>query len=189
MATPAAAPSAAFAVRTATRADLPALRALIDLSVRGLGAPFYTPAQIEASLRHVFGPDTHLVDDGTYLVAVGEGDAAELAGAGGWGRRRALYGGDQARAADDPLLDPSRDAARLRAFYVHPRWARRGIARAIAESCLAAMRAEGFRTVELLATLPGVPLYRALGFVEVEPYAVPMPGGLTLPCIVMRRAV
>src|SRR3712207_5085980 len=126
-----------FAVRHATDADLPALRALIAASVRGLSAGYYTPEQAESALVHVFGPDTQLIADGTYYVA--EADGA-LVAAGGWSRRRTLYGGDQTKAGADPLLDPATEPARIRAFFVHPAWARRGLGRALFAHCLAAAR-------------------------------------------------
>ncbi len=110
-----------------------------------------------------------------------------LAGCGGWSRRRTLYGGDQMRAPEDPLLDPRTEAARIRAFFVHPGFARRGVGRAILEACLDAARAAGFRRVELAATLPGVPFYRAFGFEDREPLEAPMPGGLALPVLRMER--
>src|SRR5215207_8952415 len=122
-------------LRLATPADVPALRRLIEASVRGLSAGFYTEPQVESALRHVFGPDSQLIADGTYYVMTD--GAGELVAAGGWGRRRTLHGGDQMKAADDPLLDPAVDGARVRAFFVHPAWARRGLARRLFERCTA----------------------------------------------------
>jgi GNAT superfamily N-acetyltransferase len=112
-----------------------------------------------------------------------------LAGCGGWSKRKTLYGGDQMKAADDPLLDPAVDAARIRAFFVHPGFARRGVGRAILDACLDAARRAGFRRVELASTLPGVPFYRAYGFVEREPLEAPMPGVPGLPVIRMERSL
>ena len=171
-------------LRLATIGDVPALTELIPLSARALSTGFYTEEQTEAAIRYVFGPDTRLIFDGTYFVAEERG---ELAGCGGWSRRRTLYGGDQMKAAEDPLLDPRTEAARVRAFFVHPSFARRGVGSAILEACLDAARAAGFRRVELASTLPGVPFYRAFGFEEREPLGVPMPGGLSLPVIRMER--
>ena len=171
-------------VRLATAADLPAIAALIPISARALSRGFYTEAQTEAAIRHVFGPDTRLVADGTYFVAEEE---SALSGCGGWSKRRTLYGGDQMKSADDPLLDPRTDAARIRAFFVHPGFARRGVGRAILEACLDAARAAGFRRVELASTLPGVPFYRAFGFEEREALEAPMPVGFGLPVIRMER--
>lgn len=170
-------------LRTATFADVPELRDLIARSVRGLSVGLYSPAQTEAALVHVFGVDTQLVADGTYYVI--EEDSA-LVAAGGWSARRTMYGGDQAKREVDSLLDPGTEPARIRAFFVHPDWTRRGLARQLFAACESAARARGFRAFELVATLPGEPLYRALGFTPIEPIPVPMPGDLTLPCLRMR---
>jgi GNAT superfamily N-acetyltransferase len=170
--------------RLATIGDLPALVELIPASARALSRGFYTEQQTEAALRYIFGPDTRLITDGTYFVV--EEDGA-LAGCGGWSRRRTLYGGDQMKPGEDALLDPSTDAARIRAFFVHPDYARRGVGSAILDACLEAARAAGFRRVELAATLPGVPFYRALGFEECETLEAPMPDGQALPIIRMER--
>src|SRR5262245_21762149 len=122
-----------FQLRLATSADVPRLHELIERSVRELSVGYYTAAQIESSLRHVFGPDTQLIEDQTYFVI--EGPAGELVAAGGWSRRQTLYGGDQMKSAADPLLDPATQPARIRAFFVHPDWARRGLARQLFERC------------------------------------------------------
>jgi GNAT superfamily N-acetyltransferase len=175
-----------FGVRAATNADVPALRALIAASVRGLSAGYYTPEQAESALVHVFGPDTQLIADGTYYVVESAGG---LVAAGGWSARRTLFGGDQTKSGEDAALDPSTEPARIRAFFVHPAWARRGLGRLLFEHCLAAARAAGFRELTLVATLPGVPLYRALGFVEREVFAVPMADGLELPVVRMTRGI
>lgn len=176
-------------LRPATPDDLPALRALIDASVRGLSGGYYTPAQIESALRYVFGPDTQLIADGTYYVVdAAEGDG-RLAAAGGWSARRTLYGGDQTKGADDPRLDPAVDSARVRAFFVHPDYARRGLARRLFAECLTAARGAGFRALELMSTLPGEPLYEALGFVARERVAVTLPDGVALPLTRMTRPV
>jgi GNAT superfamily N-acetyltransferase len=173
-------------LRLATADDVPALRALIPRSVRALSRGWYDDAQIEAAIEHVFGPDTQLIADGTYFaVAAG----AELVACGGWSRRRTLYGGDQAKSGDDPVLDPTRDAARIRAFFVAPEWARRGLASQLMRACMDAARAAGFRALELGATLPGEPLYRRFGFEVVERTATPLPGGQFLPLVHMRRSL
>lgn len=174
------------AIRLARPDDVPAIRRLIDASVRGLSTPHYTSAQIDSALRHVFGVDTQLIADGTYFVFDG---GEELAAAGGWSRRATLYGGDQLKTGADPLLDPSVDAARIRAFFVHPSWTRRGLARLIFEACLDAARRDGFRLFELAATLPGEPLYSALGFTLAERYAAHMPDGEVLPLARMTRPI
>ena len=170
-------------LRTATFADVPELHDLIARSVRGLSVGMYSPAQSEAALVHVFGVDTQLVADGTYYVI--EEDSA-LVAAGGWSARRTMYGGDQAKKEVDSLLDPSTEPARIRAFFVDPGWTRRGLARRLFSACESAARARGFRAFELVATLPGEPLYRALGFTAIEPIPVPLPGDLILPCLRMR---
>lgn len=173
-------------LRTAHAADVPAIRQLILDSVRGLSASTYSPDQIDSALTHIFGVDTQLVVDGTYYVVLDE-DA--VVAAGGWSGRQTLFGGDQHKGEADLTIDPATAPARIRAFFVHPAWARRGLAREIFAACEAAAAAAGFRRFELMATLPGVPLYRALGFAELESVSVPLPDGLTLPCIRMDRPV
>jgi GNAT superfamily N-acetyltransferase len=171
-------------LRFATPLDVPRLRVLIEHSVRALSVGYYTAAQIESALRYVFGPDTQLIADGTYYV-IEEVDGA-LAAAGGWSRRRTLYGGDQMKGMEDPLLDPATEAARIRAFFVHPAWARRGFGRRLFARCAEDAARAGFRTLELMATLPGEPLYRALGFTELERTAARLPDGEVLPVVHMR---
>lgn len=173
-------------LRPATMGDIPAIRALIDVSVRGLSLGFYSPRQIESALRFVFGPDTQLVADGTYFVAVADD---QLAGCGGWSRRRTLFGGDQMKDVADPLLDPATDAARIRAFFVHPAFARRGLGSALIDRCLAEARAAGFSRVELMATLPGEPLYRSYGFGELERVESRLADGVVLPMVRMERSI
>lgn len=173
-----------MSLRLATHADLPALQELIERSVRSLSVSFYTPAQIDAAMRHVFGVDTQLIADGTYYMIAGPSGPVA---AGGWSARRTLYGGDQMKSAEDPLLDPATDAARIRAFFVHPDWARRGLARQLYETCEHAAYAAGFRQLELMATLPGEPLYRALGFTAVERVVSTLDGDVDVPFIRMTR--
>lgn len=173
-------------IRRATEADVPVLKELIPLSARELSRGFYSDAQTESAILYVFGPDSRLIADGTYFVAEEDG---RLAGCGGWSRRRTLYGGDQTKSGDEPLLDPATEAAKVRAFFVHPGFARRGVGSRLLEACAAAARAAGFRRLELAATLPGVPLYAARGFVERERLEVPMPDGRTLPIVRMDRDV
>lgn len=169
-------------------ADVPALRRLIESSVRGLSVGFYSDQQIESALRYVFGVDSQLIADGTYFLIEGEGQ--EVAAAGGWSRRATLYGGDQHKTSSrDPLLDPATDAARIRAFFVDPRYARRGLARRLFDACHEAARRAGFRTFELGATLPGVPLYEALGFTAHERVDAAMPDGVVLPVVRMSRPI
>jgi GNAT superfamily N-acetyltransferase len=172
-------------IRAATMADVPALNALISASVRQLSVGFYSPAQVDAALRAVFGVDSQLIADGTYHVI--DGDSGPAA-AGGWSGRDTLYGGDQAKGAVDPLLDPATDAARIRAFFVHPAYARRGLARQLYGACERAALAAGFRRFELMATLPGEPLYAALGFGVVEHVLLSL-GDVDVPFKRMARAI
>lgn len=173
-------------LRLASMGDLPALGALLQASVRGLSNGFYSSAQVDSALAHLLGTDSQLITDGTYyLVEVG----GEIAAAGGWSKRLTLHGGDQAKHGDDRLIDPAVEPARIRAFFVHPRWARRGLATLLFHECSLAARAAGFRAFELTATLPGEPLYAALGFEVVERGAVPLPDGLELGTARMRRSL
>ncbi len=174
-------------LRLATPADVPELGRLIEQSVRALSAGYYTGPQIESALVHVFGPDTQLIADQTYYVI--EGEAKGLEAAGGWSRRRTLYGGDQMKSGADPLLDPATEAARLRAFFVRPTCARRGLGRRLFGACAAAAARAGFRRLELVATLPGEPLYLALGFMPLQRTAVALPGGEALPVVRMARSL
>ena len=169
-------------LRIAHTGDLAALRELIDSSVRALSSGYNTPQQIDSALRYVFGVDTQLLADRTYYVME---ECGKVVAAGGWSHRRTLFGGDQHKLGEDPELDPAREPARIRAFFVHPAWVRRGLARRLFDECAAAARAHGFSALELGATLPGQPLYHALGFTAVESIEVRMPDGETLPVIRM----
>src|SRR5689334_3255976 len=162
--------------RLALDADIPELEVLIPLSVRGLQAAHYSPAQMEAALGPVFGVDRQLIRDGTYFVVEKE---SQIVGCGGWSKRRSLYGGDRDRVEADPELDPKCDAARVRAFFVHPAWARRGIGRSIMSACERAIIAAGFCTVDIVATLAGEPLYASFGYAVIERYEIAMTGGLS----------
>lgn len=173
-------------VRLATGDDIPALRRLMDDAVRTLSHGYYSPEQTDAALRHVFGPDTQLIADRTYYMVDVDG---ALAAAGGWSQRRTLYGGDQMKERSDPMLDPATEPARIRAFYVHPAHARQGLGRLLFRTCAAAARRAGFHELTLVATLPGEPLYAALGFRVVERLVVDLPEGITLPCARMTRAL
>jgi GNAT superfamily N-acetyltransferase len=175
-----------LSIRLATAADVPALRELIPVSARALSRGFYTDDETESAIRHVFGPDSRLIADGTYFVAEEDG---VLAGCGGWSRRRTLYGGDQTKSGEEPLLDPASESAKVRAFFVHPDFARRGVGSRILTPWLDAARAAGFRRVELAATLPGVPFYAARGFVERERLFAPMADGRGLPIVRMEREI
>ncbi len=175
-----------FTLRPATAGDVPALRALIDASVRGLQAADYSPAQIEQSLRSVYGVDTQLIADGTYYAVEWAG---EIVGCGGWSRRQTMYGGDQFHGRQDALLDPAVHAARIRAFFVHPDWARRGVAGMILEACEAAASAAGFTRLEMGATLTGAAFYRAKGYAERETLEVHLEGVKPLTVIRMEKTI
>lgn len=153
-----------FRHRWARREDLPALKALMDAAIGELQKPFLTPEQV-ASSRMTMGLDTQLIEDGTYLVVKSGGT---IAGCGGWSRRATLYGGDHSPGRSLAFQDPCKDAARIRAMYTNPAFARRGVGRLIIEVCEAAARAEGFGRMELMATLAGEPLYRACGYEVIE---------------------
>jgi GNAT superfamily N-acetyltransferase len=187
-----------FHVRKAATADVPRLREIIEASVRGLQTDDYTPAQIEGALQSVYGVDSQLLEDGTYLVAeaIEGGQSAEhgraqaqVVACGGWSKRRTLYGGDQYSGREDSLLDPAREAAKIRAFFVHPDWARRGIGTLILEACENAAVAAGFTRLEMGATLSGVPFYRAMGYKEIEKQEVPLSNGERLPIVKMAKTV
>lgn len=163
-------------LRLACLEDKPALYELIDQSVRQLQKNDYNSQQLEALLAHVFGVDTQLIEDGTYYIAE-SGDT--LVGSGGWSKRKTLFGGDQASNREDNLLDPAVDPAKIRAFFVHPDWARQGIGRKLMEQCEQAAYAAGFRRLELMATLTGVALYTATGFEPIEQAEIPLPDGMS----------
>lgn len=175
-----------YTLRRATMEDRREIEDLIAASVRGLNAGHYSEEELRLSLLHVFGVDSQLIEDGTYFVTEHSGG---IAAAGGWSRRRTLYGGDQHKSIEDDLLSPPADAARIRAFFVHPAHARRGLGRRLYERCADEARSAGFTRIELAATLPGVPLYEALGFTARHRIEVPMPGGATLVCIHMDRVL
>ena len=177
---------AAPVLRVATHADIPTLNALIARSARQLSQGFYTPQQIESLVTHVFGVDSTLVADGTYFVVTLD-DA--IAACGGWSRRRTLYGGDQRPIGSVDWLDPATDAAKVRAFFVAPEFARRGIGRALLGECARAAHAAGFRRLELMATLPGVPLYSACGFAKVRDVVDVLPDGVSIEFVLMQRPI
>lgn len=170
--------------RLARRDDLEALKALMDAAISELQKPFLDESQI-ASSRAIMGLDTQLIDDGTYFIVESDG---ELAGCGGWSRRLTLYGGDQTPGRSAALLDPSKDAARIRAMYTHSGHTRKGVGRFIISLCEEAAKAEGFTKMELVATLSGEPLYRACGY---EPYEniVDDRGGAGVPLLRMKKSL
>ena len=188
-------------IRPAVPEDVPVLRILIDASVRGLQTQDYTPSQIESALATVYGVDTQLIADGTYFVAeesnvvAGDspaqpsGEATLIVGCGGWSKRKTLYGGDQWTGREAALLDPQHDAAKIRAFFIHPSWTRRGIGTIILEACENAALAAGFTRFEMGATLTGVLLYQARGYAALENLEVPLPNGESLPIVRMEKKI
>ena len=170
--------------RLATFNDIITLQELIAESVRQLSKGYYTSQQIESANKYIFGVDTQLLVDETYYVA--EADNTIVA-CGGWSKRKTLYGGDQHKSTADPLLDPEIEAARIRAFFVHPDWARQGIGKMMINLCEAEAVKYGFKAVELGATLPGVPLYIAMGYQQLSQESAHMPDGESLPIIKMYK--
>ena len=173
---------ASWRIRVAREDDIPALHRLIEVSVRGLQAGDYTPAQIEGALGTVLGLDTQLIRDQTYFLveAINSQGAMTFAGCGGWSKRKTLFGSDGASVREPELLDPQTDAAKVRAIFVHPDFARRGLGSLILAHVEAAALAAGFSHFEMGSTLTGVPLYRLKGYVEVERIAVPLRNGEAL---------
>jgi GNAT superfamily N-acetyltransferase len=180
-----------FALRLATEDDIPALHALIEASVRGLQAGDYTPAQIEGALGTVLGLDldTQLIRDRTYFIAetLVQNSEVRSTGCGGWSKRKTLFGADRGPGREPDLLDPATDAAKVRAIFVHPDFARRGLGSLILAHVEGAAAAAGFRRYEMGSTLTGVPLYRLKGYVEVERIAVPLWNGEALPVVKMLK--
>jgi GNAT superfamily N-acetyltransferase len=173
-----------YSVRRATLEDRAALERLIAESARGLSRGDYSGEQVEAALASVFGVDTDLIRDGTYYVAEAEGEAV---GCGGWSKRRTLFGGDRYAARDPGYLDPRTEPAKIRAFFVHPGWARRGVGGAILETCEREAEAHGFRSLELMATLPGVRLYAARGYAAGARVEYEIADGVTIEFVPMRK--
>ena len=174
-----------FQLRLATATDVLSIRELIADSVRGLAKGIYTDRQIELSIRSVFGVDHQLIEDGTYFVAESGG---RIVGCGGWSRRQTLFGASEyAESRDSTLLDPTSQPAKIRAFFVHPNSARKGIGRAILGRCEAEALAEGFTSAEMMATLPGVPLYEVCGYEKHESQDVNLPDGETIVCLLMSK--
>jgi len=173
-----------FSLRVAVDADVDALTALIDASVRGLQANDYTPRQIEAALGRVFGVDRQLIADRTYFVVDFEG---RLVAGGGWSFRRTLYGADAADVRDDAVLNPTFEPARIRAFFVDPEFARRGLGSLVLNACEQAALKAGFSRTELGATLTGMPLYARHGYEEIERTLAPLPDGASLAIVRMGK--
>lgn len=182
-------------IRAAREEDIPALHALIEASVRGLQAGDYTPAQIAGALGTVLGLDTQLIRDRTYFLVEAPEDESSpagpktLAGCGGWSKRKTLFGSDNASVREPELLDPATDAAKVRAIFVHPDFARRGLGSLILSHVEAEAAAAGFRHYEMGSTLTGVPLYTLKGYVAIERIAVPLHNGEALPIIKMVKMI
>lgn len=172
-------------LRLAVQEDMPVLSALMDRAIEELLRPFLPPEGVKASFE-IMGLDTQLIADGTYFVVE---DSGEIAGCGGWSRRATLFGGDHSAGRDAALLDPKVDAARVRAMYTHPDHARKGVGRLVLDACEAAARAEGFSRVEMAATLGGVPLYRACGYHDIEPFEAVTSTGYRVPLIRMGKGL
>jgi GNAT superfamily N-acetyltransferase len=172
-------------VHSAIPAQVPALEALIETSARALSRGYYTAAQTEAAIAHVFGVDSELVADGTYLVATADG---EIAGCGGWSQRATLFGGDRYAARSSGLLNPTTDPAKIRAFFIAAKFARRGVGTAILDACETAAASAGFVATELMATLPGVPFYQARGYRADPPVELDL-DGIAVGFVPMRKSL
>jgi GNAT superfamily N-acetyltransferase len=181
---------AAFQLRLATEEDVAVLNALIEASVRGLQTSEYSPAQIEGALGTVLGLDTQLIRDRTYYIAeiLDSSKKVRSAGCGGWSKRKTLFGADAGPGREPDLLDPKTDAAKVRAIFVHPDFARQGLGSLILATVENAARAAGFRRFEMGSTLTGVPLYRLKGYVETERIAVPLKNDEVLPVVKMVKS-
>lgn len=171
-------------LRNATIADIPALTALIARSARGLSAGDYSPGQIEGALRGAFGVDSQLLADETYFVVE---ESGEIVGCGGWSFRSTLFGGDARADRDSTILDPRSQAAKIRAFFVDPSHARRGIGSLLLDHCEKQARACGYSQVELMATLPGAKLYAARGYMRASPVHFDVGSGESIEFIPMRK--
>jgi GNAT superfamily N-acetyltransferase len=180
-----------FSLRPATREDIPTLRRLIDVSVRVLQRDDYSPEQLEVAIGTVYGVDTQLIEDQTYYVieAVTTDEQRTIVACGGWSMRKTLYGSDAGPGRNAELLDPGRDAAKIRAFFVHPDWTRRGLATRILLKCEHEGYARGFRRFEMGATLTGVPMYAARGYEKEEELEAPLPNGLSLKVVRMVKTL
>ena len=177
-------------IRAATSSDIPAAQAVIAASARGLQLGDYTAAQIESAIAHVYGVDSQLVADGTYLVVEDiAADDARIAGCGGWSKRRTLFGGDNWKDRKDDLLDPAIDAAKIRAFFIHPDYARMGIGTMLLSACENAARASGFTRFEAGATLTGVKLFAVRGYVATGEVELQLEDAVTLRVVHMLKTL
>jgi GNAT superfamily N-acetyltransferase len=178
-----------FQIRQANNADVGELRILIERSVRHLQQNDYTPAQIEGALGHALGLDTQLIEDGTYFAATPVSRPDLIVGCGGWSYRKTLFGSDHGPHRENGLLDPTTESAKIRAIFVHPEWARRGLGSLILKHCEEAAQQAGFRSLEMGSTLTGVPLYSLKGYEQRERVAIPLPNGEVLPIIHMVKTL
>jgi GNAT superfamily N-acetyltransferase len=175
-----------LAIRRTDPSEVDRLQDLIRRSARGLGAGFYSHQQIESAVRYVYGVDSTLIEDGTYFEAF---IGARLAGCGGWSQRDSLYGGDQRPAGSSALLRPGIDAARIRAFFIEPEFARQGVATALYQRCVCEAKSAGYTRLALAATLPGVPFYRSLGFESDGEAEEHLPDGVRITFVRMSRSI
>jgi len=173
-------------IRAATRDDVAEITRVMIASLREIGRLSYDDEQVASSLVYLAVPDAQLIDDGTYFVAV-EDDA--IVGCGGWSRRRKTHAGSGHSDEDDALLDPAREPARIRAMFVDPRFARRGIGRQILELCERRAAAEGFRRLQLVAMRSGEAMYRACGYAPIGDAPVRLEDGVVLECTLMEKAI
>jgi len=171
--------------RLAVPSDAPAIAKLMRDSVLALFPAYYDESQTASAAEHIAVLDLALIEDGTYYVYEADG---QIVACGGWSRRNKLFNSTTA-GADDRLLDPATEPARIRAMFVRGDWTRRGLGRAILDTCTAAAKAEGFTSLALMATLPGVPLYQAFGFKDVDLAELTMPDGVVLGGVAMERGV
>ncbi|HKR65784.1 MAG TPA: GNAT family N-acetyltransferase [Thermoanaerobaculia bacterium] len=171
-------------IRKATRADIPSIERVMRASVAGLGSPFYDAQQIASAVEQITIPDAQLIDDNTFFVVE---DDEGIVACGGWSKRKKLYTGSAEQAQLEGLLDPAKDAARIRAMFVDPSYARRGLGRLILEASEDDARRAGFHDFELMATLPGVPLYLACGYEEIEKTTIDLADGMRIGGVRMRR--
>lgn len=175
-----------YIIRKATLADRSNIQALIEVSARGLSQNDYSAEQIEAAIECIFGVDSDLIRDGTYLVAEASG---VLVGCGGWSKNRNLFGGDHYQNREAGLLDPGKEPAKIRAFFVHPDWARKGVGKTILLLCEGQAKDSGFRSTELMSTLPGIRFYESCGYKTGESVVKELGNGIKLPFVRMIKAL
>jgi GNAT superfamily N-acetyltransferase len=174
-----------FIIRKAVLEDQAEIEKLIAQSVRGLSSDDYTEREIELSIKSVFGVDVDLIADDTYYVAVAD---EKIVGCGGWSKRKTLYGASvYAGSRDARELDPRTDAAKIRAFFIHPNWARKGIGTAILEACEREAKSFRFQKAEMMATLPGVKLYETRGYWGDERVGIDIGEGEKIVCLKMEK--